>query len=356
MKPSITLQWSNTCINSGPTDISIQRSKNFTFNNPNAQIETIVKSNNDGLNPLQEAGWYVDENVHANESYSYRVITHRGDEKSSSVATDLIHCVDHDNDIGYPYGAPATVNVYNIFTSPVMHVDASRVNNININNNETINNPKSLLRHNKLISNLYTRGDPIVDRYQALRRSINIVAKTNTSIQQTNQTKSLDSSQLCYDVSQQTCMNDVTVFAVLYDGYNTPKTNNTFEIVPSYKIKWSNKKFSLQTPQGNNTTTQSNNKTIKTICLRISGSSLHLWHDNETLFNINTETVRKNITWKKNTTYNLIPNNNENICGGICEYMLFDRYINDSQLQTISQYLDNKYDTQNNHINLKNIT
>ena len=355
MSKYITLQWKNTSTDRSPTGTSIQRCSKVNFNHPLAQVEIVAHGNTDGLDPLKENGWWVDDNVESNNAYMYRVLTHRGDEKTASPTTGFIHCIDHDKDIGYPGGTPTKSKTYNIDISPVIHIDSNRLTNVDDTKNTIITDAQSLLRHNKIIECINTTGDPIVDSHVNNNQSQNIVCKTITSINSVNYTRDLKKSQIYYNLNNSYIFDKYTIFSVIYNGYNTSESDNEYNITTNGCIKWNNQKISIQLPSGNKTITRHIDSLYQVICLRSSPEHTSMWENSRLLYN-KKHTKNKNkldITPKSNI--NILPNHNKNINSGLCEYIMFDTLLDDHTLNIVSQYIHNKYNLPAGNIDTQNM-
>lgn len=350
MKQPITLQWVNTCTTSDPTSISIQRCKSVDFSNPRVDIEVIAQGSDDGLNPTLDTGWYIDNDIEYNESYSYRVITHRDKQKVASVSTDFIHCIDYINELGYPDGSPERTSRYNIKQTPIMHVDANRLTGSNADNNDIIVNASSLLRTNNHAECVNILKDPIIDRCDITNTKM--VSVTQTPVNQNNTTHDIKQSSIYYNVSDDIKYKQYTIFAVVYDNYNASDTLNVYDIAPNHTVKWNKENITFTTNAGQRSIKRQSNSRHKLFMIRSCENKIQCW-ENLTLLYSKKNNKKSMCSWSKSKQYNLIPNHNNGYNGGLCEYILFDHSIDYRQCSTISQYLTNKYTIESNILNIR---
>lgn len=356
MSKPITLQWKNTSTDRSPTGTSIQRCSKVSFNHPLAHIEVVAHGNKKGLDPLKENGWWIDDNVESNTPYMYRVITHREDEKTASPATNFIHCIDHDNDIGYPGGIPTCCKTYNIDISPVIHIDANRLTDVDNTRNSVIVDAQSLLRHNKIIECINTTGDPIVDLHVNNNQSQNIVCKTATSISSVNYTRDIKKSQLTYNLNDNYNFDNYTIFSVIYNGYNTDDDNNEYNLTTNGCIKWDNQKISIQLPSGNKTISRHVDNLYQVVCLKSSPEQTSVWENGRLLYNKKHIKNKNKLDITSKNNINILPNHNKSVNSGLCEYIMFNTSLNDQNLNIVSQYIHNKYYISAGNIDTQNMS
>lgn len=350
MKQPITLQWINTCTTSNPTSISIQRCKNVNFNKPKANIEVIAQGVDDGLNPTLDTGWYIDNDIEHNESYSYRVVTHRDTQKVASVTTDFVYCVNFTNELGYAEGSPEKTSKYNINQTPVLHIDANRLTGSIVENNDVVMNAASLLRVNKHVECVNSFKDPIVDRCD--KTNTKMVSKTQTPVNQNNVTQNIKHASIFYNVPDNIKYQQYTIFAVVYDHYNESSISNTYDIAPNHTVKWNQNDITFISTAGQRTIKRQSNTKHKLFMVRVDENHIQCW-ENMTLLYSKRHNKKTTCNWLKSKQYNLLPNHNNNYSSGLCEYILFDHSIDYHQCSIVSQYLTNRYTIEANILNIR---
>lgn len=350
MKQPITLQWSNTCTTSNPTGISIQRCANVHFRHPKAKIETIVKGKKDGLDPLLDDGWYIDNDINYNNSYCYRIITHREDEHAASTVTEFIYAYDIKTEIGYPNGSPEKVYTYNIKETPLFHLDVNRITDSLSEYNDLIINTKSLLRYNRIIESTTAIGELLIDSDNDQK----IICKTKTPNNLGKSTTDIKKTHLNYCVSENISCDTVTVFTVIYCGY-IADIKNEYEILPGIFTKWSNNQIIFSLPSGNRTISRVNEDLYKIFCIRVSSNQTHCWENGKKYYRKKHIKNKNRCTWSAKKTYDMLPNNNKQIPGGLCEYIVFDKDLDCRSISVIDQYLSKKYNTSSSNIDITDI-
>ena len=350
MKQPITLQWSNTCTTSNPTDISIQRCANVHFRHPKAKIENIVRGRNEGLDPSLDSGWYIDNDIELNNSYCYRILTHRGDEHAASIVTEFIYTYDVRSELGYIGGLPEKVYTYNIKNIPIIHIDANRTTDSLCEYNDVIINTKSLLRSNKIIENITATGELLVDNDDNQK----IICKSKTPNNLNNSTTDTKKTHLNYCVSENISCDVFTVFAVVYCGYTTDEQNE-YEIVPGVFTRWTDKQIVFSLPSGTRTISRVNEDKYKILCVRVTSDQTHCWENSKRCY-MKKHTKNKNkCTWSNKKQYDILPNNRKQTASGLCEYIVFDSALDAKNMSIVDQYLSKKYNTTSNNIDITDL-
>jgi hypothetical protein len=350
MKHPITLQWSNTCTTSTPTEISIQRCSNVHFRHPKATIKTLIKGNRDGLDPLQNTGWYIDNDIELNNSYCYRILTHRDSESAASVITDFIYNYDIVSELGYPTGVPEQTYTYNINYTPVIHVDANRTTGSLCECNDKINNIESSLRSNKIIENITTVGDVILDSDNIQK----IICKTQTPNNLENETRNIIKTHLNFCVSENITYNNFTVFGVVYCGYEN-NTQNTYEIVPGINILWSKNNVTFSLESGTRKVSRDSDEQYYIFCIRVTPEQTHAWENSRRIYRRKHLKNKNKCTWTPRKQYDILPNSKKQIPAGLCEYIVFDDALSTSNMSVVNQYLSKKYNISNSNIDITDL-
>lgn len=352
MKQPITLQWENTCTTSNPTATSIQRCMGVNFSHRHAQVEEIARGNEDGLDPINDTGWYIDHDTQLNQPYCYKIITHREGDKAASPVTEFIHCVDYVNDIGYTGGTPERSMTFNIKIPPILHIDSQRLHGVSGKHNDIIKDPGSVIRHNNMIESLFVTGSPLLDYHDQQDTSYNILCKATTTNNLANTTENLKNTSIAYNVCNDIEHESYTVFSVVYNGYTTDTSSNYYSILPCCDIMWHGDDINISLSSGKKKSKY--NKDVFTIhCIRSNGTRTTLWVNGQKIYNRKHAKNKNKCSWSSKKSYDLLPNHNKNLSSGICEYMIFSESLDQPHMNTITQYLSNRYLNKQIEVDLK---
>lgn len=348
MNNKIVLKWSNSSYNNNPTQTSVQRSNRLGFNHPQSIIEEITRGQDHGLDPLSKDGYYIDDTITPGSHYSYRVVTHRDNEKAATMPTPMMFVHDSKTDIGYEYGSPKLASVYNIVTSPVLHVDVSRIHGYSDVSNDIIKDISSSIRRNTVGKNIYTDGDVLFDSYKSNEKTIFIANKSQSTYQLANQTSKISDTSINASLYKNIDLEECTVFFVVCCNH---QIDNTLNICPGYQINFNRKVITIKQGRNKQTIKRQNFNDTNIYCMRVKNGSCCVWENNILVYKNNSK--KNTITFKSTDGIDLLPNTGDKP-GGLCEYMLFDKCISDMDANSVLYYLLNKYDVQ--HVSTSRIT
>lgn len=335
MKKRITVKWINNGVSYQPTETVVQRCDRLGFRHKNAVIETVASGSVDGLDPSKDYGYFYDD-VEMDQTYHYRIITKNNEGKAPSVPTPPFFVFDQDNEIGYPRGNPESVTTYNLITTPIFHLDANRMVKFCDKNNEHVKDLNSCIRHKAAeIDNVNITGDLICDSHDVLSVNRMIISKTDIPYRQSRVTENLKHSNIEIPLDKTDFNNGFTMFYVFYNNYTSSNQTTKFNISSNISIEWTNEEIIVNKIK----TKRLNDSLWNLLCVRFYKDTLQVF---ENCINIYTQ---KNITtkFKKIQLHKLLPNHNRHINSGISEAILFNELLLSDEINTIQQYLCNKF-------------
>jgi len=340
---SITVNWLNNCVVGHDNHVYLQRSANLNFFHSQTCVVKIDDEQTKHIDLLSPTCMYHDRNISPGSYYSYRVIVNTPHGKASSTPTSPVYVPDLQHDIGYVNGDPASTFNYNIASEPTFHIDASRLYNTCPETNDVIKDARTMLRHGvDIIDNIDVTGDPVYDSRTTKNGKRYICAKTNIPYNQANATTDITNTHINLGLTKDiTCDAGAVMFVALYTEYTPSDQQIIFKPSTDVTIMWSHDTVVLKTKDGRKSSRRTYTSPWVVYTLAYTETGIRLWENGVYVGRVN-HNNKNQFKWSKQTSIDLLGQNKSNC--GFSEILFFDQPQHVSTIDTVNQYMCDKYD------------